>query len=236
MSSEIAIIAGTAAFLGFFHTLIGPDHYLPFIVLAKARQWSTFKTAVITFLCGIGHVLSSVALGFIGIAIGLALSSMEAIESARGEIAAWLLIGFGLAYCVWGVHRAIRARRHEHAHPHQNGTDHAHSHSHLGEHTHVHVSSYRTLTPWILFTIFVFGPCEPLIPLVMVPAAEHSMAGVAMVASVFAVTTISTMLFVVVASSYGLSRLPLRPLERYSHALAGLSIFLCGGAIKVFGI
>jgi sulfite exporter TauE/SafE len=106
----------------------------------------------------------------------------------------------------------------------------------MGEHTHVHVSSYRALTPWILFTIFVFGPCEPLIPLVMVPAAEHSMAGVAMVASVFAVTTISTMLFVVVASSYGLSRLPLRPLERYSHALAGLSIFLCGGAIKVFGI
>jgi nickel/cobalt exporter len=236
VTNEIAIIAGTAAFLGFFHTLIGPDHYLPFIVLAKARQWSTFKTAAITFLCGIGHVLSSVALGFIGIAIGVALSSMEAIESARGEIAAWLLIGFGLTYCVWGVHRAIRARRHEHAHPHENGTDHAHSHSHLGEHTHVHVSSYRTLTPWILFTIFVFGPCEPLIPLVMVPAADHSMVGVAIVASVFAATTISTMLVVVVVSSYGLSRLPLRPLERYSHALAGLSIFLCGGAIKVFGI
>ncbi len=155
--------------------------------------------------------MSSIALGFIGIAIGVALSSMEAIESARGEIAAWLLIGFGLTYCVWGVHRAIRARRHEHAHPHQNGTDHEHSHSHMGEHTHVHVSSYRTLTPWILFTIFVFGPCEPLIPLVMVPAAEHSMVGVAIVASVFAVTTISTMLVVVVASSYGLSRLPLRP-------------------------
>jgi hypothetical protein len=44
------------------------------------------------------------------------------------------------------------------------------------------------------------------------------------------------MLVVVVASSYGLSKLPLRPLERYSHALAGLSIFLCGGAIKLFGI
>lgn len=236
MTHEIAIIAGTAAFLGFFHTLIGPDHYLPFIVLAKARQWSTLKTAVITFLCGVGHVLSSIALGFIGIAIGVALSSMKAIESARGEIAAWLLIGFGLAYCVWGVHRAIRARRHEHAHPHENGTNHAHSHSHMGEHTHVHVSSYRALTPWILFTIFVFGPCEPLIPLVMVPAAEHSMVGVAIVASVFAVTTISTMLIVVVTSSYGLSKLPLRQLERYSHALAGLSIFLCGGAIKLFGI
>ncbi len=236
MTNEIAVIAGTAAFLGFFHTLIGPDHYLPFIVLAKARRWGTLRTALITFLCGLGHVLSSIALGFVGIAIGVALSSMEAIESARGEIAAWLLIGFGLVYCVWGVHRAVRARRHEHAHPHENGTDHAHVHSHMAEHTHVHVSSYRTLTPWILFTIFVFGPCEPLIPLVMVPAAEHSMVGVAVVAAVFAVTTISTMLVVVVASSYGLSRLPLRPLERYSHALAGLSIFLCGGAIKVFGI
>lgn len=236
MSNEIIILAGTAASLGLIHTLIGPDHYLPFVVLSKARNWSTAKTGVVTLLCGLGHVLSSIALGFLGIALGVAVFRLEAIESSRGEIAAWLLIGFGLAYFVWGVRKAIRGRRHEHAHPHEDTAEHSHSHKHTNEHTHVHISSYRSLTPWILFTIFVFGPCEPLIPLVMYPAAEHNMAGVAIVSSIFGLVTVATMLVVVLTSSYGLSRLPLRKLERYSHAFAGLSIFLCGGAIKFLGL
>ncbi len=58
MLNETAILAGTAASIGFFHTILGPDHYLPFIVLAKSRQWSSLKTAIITLLCGIGHILS----------------------------------------------------------------------------------------------------------------------------------------------------------------------------------
>jgi sulfite exporter TauE/SafE len=98
MTSEIAILAGTAASIGLIHTILGPDHYLPFIVLAKARQWSSAKTAVITLLCGIGHVLSSVVLGFIGIALGMAVFKLEAIETFRGDIAAWMLIAFGFAY------------------------------------------------------------------------------------------------------------------------------------------
>jgi len=236
VSNEIVVLAGTAASLGLVHTLIGPDHYLPFVVLARARNWSHLKTAVVTLLCGLGHVLSSIAMGFVGIALGIAVFRLEAIESSRGEIAAWLLIGFGLAYFVWGVRKAIRGRRHEHAHPHDEGLDHSHPHKHFQEHAHVHVASYRSLTPWILFTIFVFGPCEPLIPLVMYPAAEHNMVGVAIVASIFGVVTMATMLAVVMASSFGLSKLPLRRLERYSHAFAGLSIFLCGGAIKFLGL
>jgi len=88
----------------------------------------------------------------------------------------------------------------------------------------------------VLFTIFVFGPCEPLIPLIMYPAARHNMASVAIVALVFGVVTIGTMLAVVMTSNYGLSKLPLRSLEKYSHALAGLTILLSGGAIKLLGL
>lgn len=236
MSNEIIVLAGTAATLGLVHTLVGPDHYLPFVVLSRARNWSTVKTAIVTLLCGVGHVLSSIALGFIGIALGIAVFRLEGIESSRGEIAAWLLIGFGFAYFVWGLRKAIRGRHHEHVHPHEDGKDHSHPHKHTEEHTHVHISSYRSLTPWILFTIFVFGPCEPLIPLVMYPAAKHNMVGVAIVASIFGLVTVATMLATVLTSSYGLSKLPLHQLERYSHAFAGLSIFLCGGAIKFLGL
>lgn len=236
MSNEFAILAGTAATIGFVHTIFGPDHYLPFIVLSKARQWSSIKTAMITVLCGIGHVLSSVVLGFIGIALGIAVFKLEAIESFRGELAAWLLIAFGFTYFIWGIHRAIRNRPHEHFHLHKNRDGHIHSHKHTGDYSHIHNSKFRNLTPWILFTIFIFGPCEPLIPLVMYPAAKGNMITVVMVASIFGLTTIATMLCIVLASFYGLSSLPLRKIEKYSHALAGLTIFLCGGAIKFLGL
>ena len=236
MSNEFVVLAGTAATIGFVHTILGPDHYLPFIVLSKARQWSSIKTAVITFLCGIGHVLSSVVLGFIGIFLGVAVFKLEAIESFRGELAAWLLIAFGVTYFIWGIHRAIRNKPHKHLHLHENGDDHLHSHKHTGGHSHVHDSKSGSLTPWILFIIFIFGPCEPLIPLVMYPAAKGSIINVVMVVSIFGLTTIATMLVVVFASFYGLSNISLRRFEKYSHALAGLTILLCGGAIKFLGL
>ena len=236
MSNELMILTWTAVTIGFVHTIFGPDHYVPFIVLSKVRQWSGIKTVMITLLCGIGHVLSSIILGFVGIAVGIAVFKLETIEAFRGEIAAWLLIAFGFTYLIWGIHRAIRHKPHEHPHVHENGAVHSHSHQHVGEHTHVHTSKSANITPWILFIIFVFGPCEPLIPLVMYPAAKGNILSVVIVASVFGLTTITTMLAVVLVSFYGLSKLPVRRLERYSHALAGLTILFCGSAIKFLGL
>lgn len=236
MSNEIIVLAGTAISLGFVHTILGPDHYIPFIVLSKARKWNAKKTALITFLCGIGHVLSSVILGFIGIALGVALFKLKSIESFRGEISAWLLIIFGFTYFIWGIRRAIRGKPHSHHHYHENGEIHFHTHEHFGEHIHIHEHKSDTLTPWILFLIFVFGPCEPLIPLVMYPSAKGKFLEVIIIASLFGLATIGTMLSLVLASFYGLSRIPFKALERYSHALAGLTIFLCGGAIKFLGL
>lgn len=205
-------------------------------MLSKARQWSRLKTAIVTLLCGIGHVLSSIALGFIGIALGIAVFKLDAIGSFRGEIAAWLLIIFGFTYFVWGVHRAIRSRSHAHSHIHENQTTHSHQHQHVTDHSHVHTPKSTNLTPWVLFTIFVFGPFEPLIPLIMYPAAKNNIMNVVLVASIFGIVTISTMLFIVLTSSYGLSKLRINKLSKYSHALAGLVIFLSGGAIKFLGL
>lgn len=211
MPEKIAILAVTAATVGFLHTILGPDHYIPFIAMSKAGRWSGVKTAVITVLCGFAHVLSSVLLGLIGIALGIAVFRLEAVESFRGELAAWLLIAFGFTYFVWGMHKSTKAS-HEHAHPQD------------------------SMTPWVLFTIFVFGPCEPLIPLVMYPAAVHSVSGVLIVTAVFGIVTIATMSCIVMASFLGMSRLPLGMFEKYSHASAGLAIFFCGIAVKFLGL
>ncbi len=250
ISQEIWLLAGTAATLGLVHTIIGPDHYLPFIVIGRARQWTLRKTLGVAFLAGLGHILSSIVLGFVGIALGIAVSKLEGIESTRGALAAWLLIGFGFAYFLWGMRRAWRGKPHTHPHlhehvhddpAHEHDHDHAHAHPHtheLASHAHPHGEDPKkvNLTPWILFTIFVFGPCEPLIPLVMYPAARHSTAGVALVAAAFGVVTIATMLVIIAAAAYGAKFVRLGKLERYSHALAGLMIFVSGLAVQFLGL
>lgn len=236
MSHEITALMITAASIGFLHTLFGPDHYLPFIVMSKARNWSLRKTTLITVLCGVGHVLSSVVLGLIGIALGIAVTKLEVIEGTRGEMAAWALIAFGFFYMVWGIHRAIKNKPHTHLHIHEDGSEHNHEHSHAETHAHLHEKQKASMTPWILFTIFVLGPCEPLIPLLMYPAATKSIMGVFLVAGTFSIVTISTMLSVVLLSYFGISFLPMKKLERYVHALAGATICLSGCAIQFLGL
>jgi sulfite exporter TauE/SafE len=212
MSYEVSVLLITAASIGFVHTLLGPDHYLPFIAMSQSGEWSLRRTAVVTFLCGIGHVLGSVLLGVIGVALGIAAIKLKIVESFRGDIAAWGLMTFGLIYFVWGLWRVVRNKSHQHFHTHKN------------------------LTPWILFTIFVFGPCEPLIPLLMYPAAKGSLFNLILVTTTFAVVTITTMMSIVLISSFGISFVPVSKLQRYAHALAGAAIFLCGVSIQFFGL
>ncbi|MDD8021078.1 MAG: sulfite exporter TauE/SafE family protein [Acidobacteriota bacterium] len=234
---NIWFLVGTAMTIGFIHTVIGPDHYVPFIAIARARNWQLSKTMVVSALCGLGHVLSSVVLGFIGVGLGLAVGHLEKVESTRGTIAAWLLIGFGLVYLVWGLRKAYRAKPHTHFHYHADGEAHVHTHSHEGGHLHIHEEKEKeNITPWVLFLIFVFGPCEPLIPLVMYPAAQHSMSGVIMVTAAFGLATILTMITIIALSSWGLSFVRLGKLERYSHALAGGVIFVSGLAVQFLGL
>ena len=236
MNSGILILCGTAATIGFLHTLFGPDHYLPFIVMNRARKWSAAKTAWITFACGLGHVLSSVVLGLVGIAFGMAVMKLEAFEAFRGNLAAWALIGFGFAYAGWGIHRGIKNSPHRHLHLEEEGAP-VHSHDHDGEHTHSHEPApKKSITPWVLFTIFVLGPCEPLIPLLMYPAAKHSLLGTILVAVVFSAVTIGTMMAVVMAASWGISFARFGKLERWTHAFAGGAICLSGLAIQFLGL
>jgi nickel/cobalt exporter len=237
ISGETLVLVGTAATIGLVHTVLGPDHYLPFIVISRARKWSLSKTLLISFFCGLGHVLSSVVLGLVGIALGIAVSRLAAAESFRGGAAAWLLIGFGFAYFIWGMHRAIKNKPHKHTHLHVDGEQHDHPHTHELEHSHLHEEKKGpNLTPWILFIIFVFGPCEPLIPLVMYPAMKHNIPGIILVTTAFGLTTIITMLTIIAVSSWGIKFIRLGRLERYVHALAGAMIFISGLGVQFLGL
>ena len=235
MSREIWLLTATAASIGFLHTLLGPDHYLPFIMMARARRWSLIKTEWITFLCGLGHVGSSVIIGSLGVAAGLSVRKLESVEAFRGNIAGWLFIAFGLAYFIYGLIRAVRNKPHVHWHAHQDGSTHVHHHNHVSDHSHKH-NDAKSITPWVLFTIFVFGPCEPLIPILMYPAAKESLWGIILVTGTFCLVTILTMLSIVAIVSLGVFRISFGRWERYTHVIAGAIICLSGIAIQFLGL
>lgn len=230
--SNMLILYATALLVGFVHTLLGPDHYLPFVGMSKAGHWTMRKTLRVTALCGLGHVCGSILLGILGAVFGLSLSRLVFIESVRGDLAGWMLVAFGLVFLVWGVRRAIRQRPHAHVHMHGDGTMHTHPHAHTKSHVHVHARTDSPgMAPWWMFIIFIFGPCEPLIPLLIYPAAKGGVLPVVFVALLFSLATVITMLVLVWAGVMGLKRMQWGLFERYAHAVAGLIILISGVAV-----
>ncbi|HET9480565.1 MAG TPA: hypothetical protein VFP98_02325 [Candidatus Polarisedimenticolia bacterium] len=246
-----------AAGVALTHTVLGPDHYLPFLMLARARGWSRRRAVAVTVACGAGHVASSLLLGLIGLGLGLAVARVEAIESGRGDFAAWALVAFGLAYAAWGARRALRkvkgiephthggvvhvhtgaARPHDHAHSagpsHQDDgrrtTAHGHAHG-------VDQNAGISTSFWALFTIFVLGPCEPLIPLFVLPASRGRWDLALATTAVFGILTIAAMAALTFIGMAGLRRIPFGPLERWAHTLAGGVIAASGLAVITLGL
>lgn len=233
--ATVSVLLGTTAMVAIVHALVGIDHSLPFIAMARARKWSLRRTVAITIVCGVGHVASSVAIGGLGALAGSTLESLAWVESARGELAAGLLIGFGLGYAAWTTWRTRRDLVHTHEHAHGDGTVHMHPHDHHGEHLHVHGVESR-LTPWALFVVLLLGPCEPLIPLMVVPAMSQSWLALAAVVGVFGVLTVVTMTVTVVVGYRGLDMFPGRRVGRYADPIAGLVTAASGAAVLLLGI
>lgn len=232
MNPEIEILTIAAITIACLHTLSGPDHYLPFIALSKSRGWSFRRTLWWTVICGCGHVWSSVLLGLGGAAIGWSLSKITWLENTRGGLAGWALLVFGFFYGAWGLLKARQNVRHKHFDGYGSGELYVYEHKH-GEM--VQPKDRHIVTPWVMFIIFVLGPCEPMIPLLYFPAAKSSLTGMIWLISVYTLFTLLTMSAMVCAGYYGLSLLKLEKLERYVHALGGMTIFICGVGMIFMG-
>jgi len=225
-SGSTWVLVWTALALGFLHTVLGPDHYVPFAMLAKAEGWSRVRTLLITTVAGLGHVLGSVVIAGALLGLGIALEQWEhtdlgLLHELRGDLAAWLLIVAGSLYAGWGTWHGLY--RHGHR-----------DHHHHGEAGHVH--RMARLTPWVLFVIFVFGPCESLIPLMLASWSLGGLVPTALTAAAFTLSTVVTILAAAMLLLMGIDLVPLGKLERWTHALAGASLVACGAAIRFLGL
>ncbi len=191
--------------IGIVHTMLAPNHYLPFVIIAKVRGWSYAKTIGVTLLCGLAHIISSVSLGLVGVALGFALSSIEIFDGYRANVAAWALILFGLVYMVWGMRHAVLHHNHHH---------------------HIDQSSGRTVLA--LFIIFLITPCEVWLPFMMASAIEKSYIMISLIAAAFSLSTVITMCAMVSLGFYGFKFISFKRVEKYGHAFAGAVILICG--------
>ena len=217
-SAELTITALwlTAFLTAVIHTITGPDHYLPFIAIAKSRNFSLKKTLLWTFICGLGHIGSAllIALGFVYLSHFLTDTQFAWIEDNRSNLAAYALIGLGGAYLLWALrHRWL----HKHGQAHHHG-DAMHGGTEITD---------KNITVWVVFIIFVLGPCEALLPIL----TASSVMGIPAVISstvIFSVATIATMLVAVALGYLGLEALRFKKMEAYTHELAGATVMVCG--------
>lgn len=123
-----------AMLIAFLHALL-PTHWASFVFVGKAQKWSRGKIMGVAFLAGSTHIIATIVLGLLVVAVGIGLAEM--IGEWLQPLAGGILILFGIAFLI----------------------------SHLKHRRHVEKAlgdSWATLS---LVAFLTFSPCETLLPI-----------------------------------------------------------------------
>jgi nickel/cobalt transporter (NicO) family protein len=132
MSATGPALLAAAAGVGFGHAVL-PDHWVPLAVLGRTRRYPLSRVARLSGLAGVAHVLVSIVLGAVIIAVGLQFRS--SVEHAQDTIIGCILITTGIGFLLLEVTGHGHHHDHEHHHHghepgHDQGHDHGHGHAH----------------------------------------------------------------------------------------------------------
>jgi len=198
MESNLPIAAAFGAFsLGLMHSLI-PSHWLPVVLLSKARKWSVGTSLLGAVVAASGHILISIVVGIGLVLIGATLFAkhLELIE----DMSAFVLIGFGLLYAghAWFRHSSC------------------HGHSHHGE----------TIQPGRPAFLFLFSlgltPCATVLP-AFVTAAASGTSVLIMALVGFAAGVLTALIAATLLTLKGVADFDLPVFEHYGDVITGLA-------------
>jgi putative Mn2+ efflux pump MntP len=227
MTAQVLLILAVAA-VGFLHTLV-PDHWAPIALLARQQGWGRTQSARVALGAGLGHALSTLALALVVWFVGILAA--QRLGGMIGYVSSGALILFGTWIAIFALRDLHREEHHGHAH-HR----HFHLHRHadgiagnlavesapLHEHEHAPQSSRMAL-----MLILGSSPMIEGIP-AFFAASKYGVQQLAIMALVFAVSTIATYVGLVLLGREGLSRVNLGPVEQYGEVLSGLVIASIG--------
>lgn len=211
-NSLFASLALAAISVGSLHSL-APDHWVPIAAVARARGWSRGRAARVALLCGLGHVTVSVLLGLLALLFGTQL--FEALGERMVSVAGLLLIGFGVAYAIWGLRGAFTHRIHGHHHHHYD---------------HVHDPSRVSI--WSLFLIYCADPCVAVIPILFAAAPLSGAETIAIVVA-YEIATVGAMVALVSLAHSGARLFKGQWIERYGDTAAGALIVATGVMVAI---
>jgi len=232
--AKLTTLLTTALLTSLFHTLI-PDHWLPFVLIGRARGWSAATTAAVSGLSAAVHAVLSVALGVAALGVGQASARLvgETLEHAGGV----LLVAFGLIYALW----AWRKRGHFHPggrlfHHDERGCGGQEGDAHP-EHLHYHADEgliAGRAGPGALLLALIVGanPCVLVLPLMMSTASEGP-AATAMVTAAYVVPTVALMVGLSVGGVVSARRVRLPLAARYMELASGVLIALTGAVFML---
>lgn len=113
MSHQIWLLVVAVIAVGFLHTLV-PDHWVPITLLARQRGWTRAHTARVAFGAGLGHTLSTLAIGIIVWIAGVVVAQRFGAIVSLLSSAALVAFGLWIAIAAW---RDLRSP-HDHSHGH----------------------------------------------------------------------------------------------------------------------
>lgn len=199
----------SAWLVGFVHAL-APDHWLPFAAMARANSWSRRRLTGAMLCAGFLHLFAAFALTFLAFRMGFSPEHLRDWDARRAGVLPILLVGFGMAYFIWAIKKKTRRK----LSPAPKGS-----------------SGFLK----VLFFLVIFGPCEPLVPLLFA-SAVHGWESILISTAAFSTATLTTMV-IVAQASYAIPKAQAeKRSHRLSHVVAGGLMAAAGLAIGVFGI
>lgn len=230
----LTTVAATGFTVAFFHAAI-PTHWLPFVLVARAREWSRGKTMIVTSLAGIGHVgltsLLGLAIAFLGFQL----------DERFGEV--FPLLAGGLLLVFAAVYFWRQATGRGIMHHHLPGSSH-HAGEHCGhEHGHSHWDEEMEGSPLVstkagewaaisgLFVMLTLSPCEGFLP-VYLSGVQFGWRGFWVLSAILAIATLAGMTLFTWLALIGFERFRVKAFERYEAGLLG-ALFLVLGLVVI---
>lgn len=204
------LLALSAAFVGLIHSL-SPGHWLPVVLMVKARKWDLAHAAWAAVVAAAGHIFVSLGLGIVGAFVGKTLFAPQLHELE--EHAGVILITFGLAYAVYS--------RFHHRH--------CHGHEHHGPDP----RKKGKRAPYLFLFSLGFSPCFAVLP---VFATAIGM-GTAVLISCMIAFSIGVLLALVGGSllvSHRLVKLDHPIFEHHGDLITGLGVAFMGVILTLF--
>ena len=217
MSATPALLAASAG-VGFGHAIL-PDHWVPLAVLGRTRRYPLARVARLSGLAGVAHVLVSILLGAVIIAVGLQFRS--AVQSAQDTIIGCVLILTGLGFVVLEL-SGRGHHHHEHEHEHEHGHEHGHDSGEEGR--------LRGLAAVMVPFGAAASPDLTILPVFLASATGGVSTAIGSLV-IFAAVTIATIVGLTLAACFGGYQIQGRWLERWGNAFTALTLVVIGALV-----